>query len=46
MFLYARLVIDNLASQVCMEDVREEASNLPNGLEEAFVGDLGSEIGC
>jgi hypothetical protein len=37
MFLYARLVFDNLESQSNLDSVRNEANNLPEGLDEALV---------
>ncbi|KAI9684612.1 MAG: hypothetical protein M1822_005700 [Bathelium mastoideum] len=36
MFLYARLVLDNIESQSNLDHVRHEASNLPDGLDEAY----------
>ena len=37
MFLYCKLVLDNLASQIYLEDIQKEIDNLPEGLDEAFV---------
>jgi len=37
MFLYCKLVLDNLASQMYLEDIQKEVDNLPEGLDEAFV---------
>jgi hypothetical protein len=37
MFLYARLVLDNIESQSNLDHVRNEARNLPDGLNEALV---------
>ena len=37
MFLYCKLVLDNLASQIYLEDIQKEVDNLPEGLDEAFV---------
>ena len=35
MFLYAKLVIENLKSQIDLSAVRREAANLPVGLDQA-----------
>ena len=35
MFLYAKLVIENLKSQLNLSDIRREAANLPTGLDQA-----------
>jgi hypothetical protein len=37
MFLYARLVLDGVFSRSNLRDLREEACNLPDGLDEALV---------
>jgi hypothetical protein len=37
MFLYARLVLDSVFSRSNLRDLREEACNLPDGLDEASV---------
>ncbi|CAD6594213.1 MAG: hypothetical protein ASARMPREDX12_008428 [Alectoria sarmentosa] len=36
MFLYAKLVIENLKSQLNLSDIRREAANLPTGLDQAY----------
>lgn len=36
MFLYARLVLDDIESQSNVEQIRREAKDLPNGLKEAY----------
>ena len=35
MFLYARLVMNNLMAQTNLEELKIEANNLPQGLDEA-----------
>ena len=35
MFLYAKLVIENLKDQLDLSAIRREAENLPNGLDQA-----------
>ena len=35
MFLYPRLVVENLTSQTSLAAIRKEVDNLPPGLEEA-----------
>ena len=37
MFLYARLVLDGVFSRSNVRDIREEAHNLPDGLDEALI---------
>ena len=35
MFLYAKLVIENLKSQLHLPAIQREAASLPNGLDQA-----------
>lgn len=47
MFLYCKLVLDNLASQIYLEDIQKEVNNLPEGLDEAYdriVGRLAKQL--
>lgn len=37
MFLYAKLIMDHVTSLSNLQDIREEITILPEGLEEAFV---------
>jgi hypothetical protein len=36
MFLYARLVLDSIEDLSDIEQIRDEASNLPDGLDQAY----------
>jgi hypothetical protein len=37
MFLWAKLVMDELKLRQCVNDLRDGAKNLPDGLQEAYV---------
>lgn len=37
MFLYAKVVLDNLADQCSDAEIEDEINNFPNGLDAAYV---------
>jgi hypothetical protein len=37
MFLYAKLVLNNVMAQDNLDDIEDEINNLPDGLEQAYV---------